>query len=55
MNLEKAKLVINGLKESGVNFAAGVPDAQFIEVYRLLDADRDIRWRALTSSMRFRF
>ena len=42
MKAEKAQLVIQGLKEAGVDFAAGVPDAQFIEVYKMLAEDRDI-------------
>jgi sulfopyruvate decarboxylase subunit alpha len=44
MKSEKAQLVIDGLKQSGIDFAAGVPDAQFIEVYKMLAADRDIRY-----------
>ena len=44
MKLEKAQLVIQGLKEAGVDFAAGVPDAQFIEVYKMLAEDRDIKY-----------
>jgi sulfopyruvate decarboxylase TPP-binding subunit len=44
MKPEKAQLVVDGLKEAGVDFAAGVPDAQFIEVYKMLAADRDIRY-----------
>jgi len=44
MKPEKAQLVVNGLKEAGINFAAGVPDAQFIEVYKMVAADRDIRY-----------
>jgi sulfopyruvate decarboxylase TPP-binding subunit len=42
--LEKAQLVVDGLKQAGVNFAAGVPDAQFIEVYKMLAADSEIRY-----------
>ena len=38
MKPEKARLVLAGLKEAGVNFAAGVPDAQFIQVYRMVAA-----------------
>ena len=41
MKLEKAQLVVQGLKEAGVDFTAGVPDAQFIEVYKMLAEDRD--------------
>ena len=44
MKPEKARLVLAGLKEAGVNFAAGVPDAQFIQVYRMVAADPDIRY-----------
>lgn len=44
MKLEKARLVLAGLKEAGVNFAGGVPDAQFIQVYRMVAADSDIRY-----------
>ena len=44
MKPEKAQLVIQGLKEAGVDFAAGVPDAQFIEVYKMLAEDRDIHY-----------
>jgi len=42
MKPEKAQLVIQGLKKAGIDFATGVPDAQFIEVYRMLAEDRDI-------------
>ena len=44
MKPEKAQLVVQGLKEAGVDFAAGVPDAQFIEVYKMLAEDRDIHY-----------
>jgi sulfopyruvate decarboxylase subunit alpha len=44
MKLEKAKLVVRGLKEAGVDFTAGVPDAQFIEVYKMLAADPQMRY-----------
>ncbi|HXG49879.1 MAG TPA: thiamine pyrophosphate-binding protein [candidate division Zixibacteria bacterium] len=44
MKPEKANLVVTGLKEAGVNFAAGVPDAQFIDVYRMIAADRELRY-----------
>jgi len=44
MKPEKARLVLAGLKEAGVNFATGVPDAQFIQVYRMVAADPDIRY-----------
>ena len=44
MKPEKAKLVVQGLKEAGVDFTAGVPDAQFIQVYKMLEEDPDIRY-----------
>jgi sulfopyruvate decarboxylase subunit alpha len=44
VKVEKARLVIEGLKRAGVDFATGVPDAQFIEVYKMLQADREIRY-----------
>ena len=44
MKPEKAKLVVDGLKEAGVDFTARVPDAQFIQVYKMLEEDPDIRY-----------
>src|SRR5438034_6836341 len=44
MKLEKAQLVVQGLKEAGVDFTDGVPDAQFTEVYKMLADDPDIRY-----------
>jgi len=44
MEAEKAKLVLDGMKEAGVNFAAGVPDAQFIEVYKMVAEDPAIHY-----------
>ena len=44
MKREKAKLVIDGMKAAGINFAVGVPDAQFIEVYKMVAEDRDIHY-----------
>jgi sulfopyruvate decarboxylase subunit alpha len=44
MKAEKAQLIVNGMKEAGVDFAAGVPDAQFIEVYKMLERDSGIRY-----------
>jgi sulfopyruvate decarboxylase TPP-binding subunit len=48
MKAEKAQLIVNGMKEAGVDFAAGVPDAQFIEVYKNARA----RCRASATSAR---
>ena len=36
MKLNKAELVVEGLKEAGIDFAVGVPDAQFTQVYQML-------------------
>ena len=44
MKPEKAQLVVDGLKEAGVDFTAGVPDAQFIQVYKMLEEDPDVRY-----------
>jgi sulfopyruvate decarboxylase subunit alpha len=44
MKAEKAKLVIDGLKESGVDFAVGVPDSAFIQVYRALAKDPEMNY-----------
>ncbi len=44
MKPEKAKLVIDGMKEAGINFSVGVPDAQFIEVYRMVFEDPEIHY-----------
>ena len=44
MKIEKAKLVVQGMKEAGINFAVGVPDAQFIEVYKLVAQDPEIHY-----------
>src|SRR5499426_1391143 len=39
MEMEKARTVVDGLKEAGVNFAAGLPDSQFHEVDDLIASD----------------
>src|ERR1043165_6343338 len=39
MEMEKARLVVDGLKEAGVNFGTGLPDSQFHEVYDLIASD----------------
>lgn len=44
MKPEKAKLVIDGMKEARINFSVGVPDAQFIEVYRMVSKDLEIQY-----------
>ena len=44
MEPEKAKLVVDGLKEAGINFSVGVPDAQFIQVYRTIAKDPDMHY-----------
>src|SRR5262249_37561601 len=44
MKPEKAQLVVQGLKEAGGGFTPRVPDAPFIEGYKMLAGDRDIRY-----------
>lgn len=44
MKPEKAKLVIDGLKKAGINFSVGVPDSQFIQVYRTIAKDPDMHY-----------
>lgn len=44
MKLEKAKLVIDGMKQAGINFSVGVPDSQFIQVYRALAKDPEMHY-----------
>ena len=35
MEIAKAQEVVQGLKEAGINFAVGLPDSQFHEVYEI--------------------
>jgi len=44
MELEKARIVVEGLKNAGVNFAVGLPDSQFHEVYELISQDSAFRY-----------
>ena len=44
MELKKAKLVLEGMKAAGMDFATGVPDAQVQEVYKMAAADPEIRY-----------
>ena len=39
MEIEKAQTVVEGLKEAGINFAVGLPDSQFHEVYDMITKD----------------
>src|ERR1041385_8367625 len=51
MKEEKAKLIVQGMKEAGVDFAVGVPDAQFIEVYKMLErSESGIRYVGAASA-----
>ena len=42
MNSEKAKLVVDGMKQAGIDFSVGIPDSQFIQVYRTIAEDPDL-------------
>jgi len=44
MEVGKARAVVEGLKEAGVNFAAGLPDSQFHEVYELIAEDPSFKY-----------
>ena len=39
MEIAKAQEVVQGLKEAGINFAVGLPDSQFHEVYEMITQD----------------
>jgi sulfopyruvate decarboxylase TPP-binding subunit len=39
MEREKAQQVVQGMKEAGINFAVGLPDSQFHEVYEIITQD----------------
>lgn len=44
MEIEKARTVVEGLREAGVNFAVGLPDSQFYEVYELIAEDPSFKY-----------
>lgn len=44
MEVGKARAVVEGLKEAGVNFAVGLPDSQFHEVYELIAEDPSFKY-----------
>jgi sulfopyruvate decarboxylase TPP-binding subunit len=44
MEMEKAREVVEGLKEAGVDFAVGLPDSQFHEVYELIAEDPSFKY-----------
>ena len=44
MEINKAKLIVDGLKEAGIDFAVGLPDSQFHEIYELISKDPEIRY-----------
>ncbi|MGH7835106.1 MAG: thiamine pyrophosphate-binding protein [Candidatus Binatia bacterium] len=44
MELSKARLVVDGFKEAGINFAVGLPDSQIHEVYDLVAKDPAIKY-----------
>jgi sulfopyruvate decarboxylase TPP-binding subunit len=39
MEITRAQTVVEGLKEAGINFAVGLPDSQFHEVYDMIAKD----------------
>jgi sulfopyruvate decarboxylase TPP-binding subunit len=44
MEIEKAQKVVEGLKEAGINFAVGLPDSQFHEVYDMMTKDPTFKY-----------
>jgi sulfopyruvate decarboxylase TPP-binding subunit len=44
METEKARIVVDGLKEAGINFAVGLPDSQFHEVYEMITKEPALRY-----------
>jgi sulfopyruvate decarboxylase TPP-binding subunit len=40
----KGQLIVDGLKEAGINFAVGLPNSQIHEVFGLVSKDREIRY-----------
>ncbi len=44
MNIDKARAVVDGLREAGISFAVGLPDSQFHEVYELMNQDPSFRY-----------
>jgi sulfopyruvate decarboxylase TPP-binding subunit len=49
MQLEKARTIVEALKEAGVDFAVGLPDSQFHEVYKLIEEDPKIAYVGVTN------
>jgi sulfopyruvate decarboxylase subunit alpha len=44
VELEKARIVVDGLKGAGINFAVGLPDSQFHEVYEQILQDPSLKY-----------
>jgi len=44
MEIGKAQKVVEGLKEAGINFAVGLPDSQFHEVYEFISKDHNFKY-----------
>jgi hypothetical protein len=44
MELDKAEQVVQGLKEAGINFAVGLPDSQFHEIYEMITQDPALKY-----------
>lgn len=49
MKEKKAKLIIEGMTEAGIDFAVGVPDAQFTQVYQMLSKQTAIPYIGATN------
>ena len=45
METGKAQQVVQGMKEAGINFAVGLPDSQFHEVYEMITQDSGFQLR----------
>jgi sulfopyruvate decarboxylase TPP-binding subunit len=44
VEIEKARIVVDGLKEAGINFTVGLPDSQFHEVYEQILQDPSLKY-----------
>jgi sulfopyruvate decarboxylase TPP-binding subunit len=44
VEVEKARIVVDGLKEAGINFTVGLPDSQFHEVYEQILEDPALKY-----------
>lgn len=49
MQSQKAATIVQALKEAGVDFAVGLPDSQFHEVYKLIEEDPQMAYVGVTN------